>query len=66
MKESTRRELNNIWNICNKDPYSFILTADKNGFGLISIKEFLEEKGVYMTEEEIDRVRCPLLYISEE
>ncbi|MEM2174244.1 MAG: hypothetical protein QXI58_01270 [Candidatus Micrarchaeia archaeon] len=59
---TTKRKLNNLWKTAGKDPYRFITLADRNGFGLISVKKFLEEKGIFMTEEEIDKIRCPYLY----
>lgn len=63
MKRDTTQTLDHLWNKCEKDLYLFIEVATNNGFGLFSIKEFLDSKGVSVTYEEIDKIRCPLLYL---
>jgi hypothetical protein len=35
----------------------FVKTADHNGFGLWSIRDFLRDKDIKITEEEIDELR---------
>lgn len=55
-------DLELIWQEADGDVNCFIATADSNGYGLWSIQEFLNNKGINMSEDEIDCVRCPYLY----
>lgn len=57
--------LETIWEKVQGDVEKFIEAATINNYSLLSIKDFLSAKGVKMTEEEIDKIRHPLLYISK-
>jgi len=54
--------LKQVWNRADKGVESFVIIADKNGYGLISIQQFLLSKGVKLSCAKIDEIRCPYLY----
>lgn len=58
-----KRTLKQIWESEEKDVPCFVHTADANGYGLISIQKFLHGVGIKKSQEELDQIRCPQLYL---
>lgn len=54
--------LEQIWEKSKHDVIIFIERASIVGYGRVSLKRFFEEKGIEISDEQIDRIRCPLLY----
>ncbi len=54
--------LEQIWKISGKSVSCFVHIADTNGYGLISIQNFLHKMGIKKSQEELDQIRCLQLY----